>query len=563
MNVQDSDLLRHLSRSVRASPLQPLQSPLRSAVEAGVNKAPQAIPPQVLATVAVALLLRIAVACASNYTAEDFMITLRYAENFAAGHGLVYNLGERVLGTTTPLYTLFLALAAWLHLSPTLCGKAINILADGGLCLVLYLWLRHEGLEKAGRIAAFLAAVHPIQIRWAISGMETSLVAAAGVWAMYALSRRRYIEVYCALGTLFLLRWDSVLLAVIVTAAICFRERRAPFTGLSLFALIVLPWIIVAGRYYGNPIPITGQAKVHVYGWFADHLGAKELRVEATGFGQGLTSLIRYEPTWLLRRVPRQQKLLNYVIGSVPAFLLALAAVIGFIHAIRARRWQLMPPALWILVYFAAFLLSRVLVFEWYLVPPLPVFEVFAAIGLALWADRASAVLPARTRLPAAVATLSFAAIVPTAALVPILRRSQQVEETVRKPIGLWLYTNSLPGDRILLEPIGYIGYYSRRSVIDVIGLVSPQVLPYYSAAEVSPWLSQIRDFQPEWCVLRAAETADIERTAAARGFDWHGQYKLAHTGAFRSQDSLTPLIFYVYHRVPPTDLEAQSRGNP
>ena len=547
-------MLHHLTRSVRASTTPPLQSSLRPAAEAGVNKSHPAIPLQVLATVAIALLLRIALACASNYTAEDFMITLRYAENLATGHGLVYNIGERVLGTTTPLYTLFLALAAWLHLSPTLCGKTINILADGGLCLVLYLWLRHEGMEKAGRIAAFLAAVHPIQVRWAISGMETSLVAAAGAWALYALSRRRYMEVYCALGTLFLLRWDSILLAVIITAAILVRERRPPIAGLCIFALIVLPWIIVAGRYYGNPIPITGQAKVQVYGWFADHLGANEIRVETTGFGQGVTDLIRFEPTWLLRRLPRQQKLLNYVMGSLPAFLLTLAAVIGFIHAIRARRWQLVPPVLWSLVYFAAFLLSRVLVFEWYLVPPLPVFEVFAAIGLALWADRAAAALPERMRLPAAVATLSLAASLPSVALVPVLRRSQELEETVRKPLGLWLSANSLPGDRILLEPIGYIGYYSRRSVIDVIGLVSPQVLTYYSAAEVSPWLSQIRDFRPEWCVLRAAERADIERAAAARGFDWIRQYKLVHIGAFQSEDSRTPVIFYVYQRVSPTE---------
>src|SRR6266496_4099807 len=35
---------------------------------------------------------------------EDALITFRYAENLALGKGFVYNAGERVLGTTTPLF---------------------------------------------------------------------------------------------------------------------------------------------------------------------------------------------------------------------------------------------------------------------------------------------------------------------------------------------------------------------------------------------------------------------------------------------------------------------------
>src|SRR5262245_31922234 len=42
---------------------------------------------------------------------EDALITYRYASNVATGVGFVYNAGERVLGTTTPLLTLVLGLA--------------------------------------------------------------------------------------------------------------------------------------------------------------------------------------------------------------------------------------------------------------------------------------------------------------------------------------------------------------------------------------------------------------------------------------------------------------------
>jgi len=43
---------------------------------------------------------------------DDAFITLRYARNFAEGHGFVYNPGETVLGTSSPLYGLTIGLLA-------------------------------------------------------------------------------------------------------------------------------------------------------------------------------------------------------------------------------------------------------------------------------------------------------------------------------------------------------------------------------------------------------------------------------------------------------------------
>ncbi|MFQ5921958.1 MAG: hypothetical protein ACE5M4_03875, partial [Anaerolineales bacterium] len=42
-------------------------------------------------------------------TIDDAYITFRYARNLLDGHGLVYNPGEAVLGTTTPLFALLLS----------------------------------------------------------------------------------------------------------------------------------------------------------------------------------------------------------------------------------------------------------------------------------------------------------------------------------------------------------------------------------------------------------------------------------------------------------------------
>src|SRR5512141_947816 len=68
---------------------------------------------------------------------DDPFITYRYAQNLAEGHGFVYNLGQRTLSTTTPLFTILLALLSFLPVDmPT---QAIVIgcvsLALGGVLL--------------------------------------------------------------------------------------------------------------------------------------------------------------------------------------------------------------------------------------------------------------------------------------------------------------------------------------------------------------------------------------------------------------------------------------------
>ena len=42
-------------------------------------------------------------------TIDDAFITFRYSRNLLEGNGFVYNVGNRVLGTTTPLFTILMA----------------------------------------------------------------------------------------------------------------------------------------------------------------------------------------------------------------------------------------------------------------------------------------------------------------------------------------------------------------------------------------------------------------------------------------------------------------------
>ncbi|MCK5783757.1 MAG: hypothetical protein KAH06_04880, partial [Desulfobacterales bacterium] len=112
---------------------------------------------------------------------EDALITYRYAENIATGNGFVYNFGERVLGTTTPLYTLLLAAGAWIFGIQTIPVFSNIILAISGLLVGWFTWsvLIHVGLDRwLSATATLFLLVQPQFVVTVAGGMETMLVLA-------------------------------------------------------------------------------------------------------------------------------------------------------------------------------------------------------------------------------------------------------------------------------------------------------------------------------------------------------------------------------------------------
>jgi len=77
----------------------------------------------------------------TSLTLEDALITYRYAQNLAEGNGFVFNIGERVLGTTTPLWALLLGFAGWLF-GPDRIPIVSNVfMFAASLCAGLFTYL--------------------------------------------------------------------------------------------------------------------------------------------------------------------------------------------------------------------------------------------------------------------------------------------------------------------------------------------------------------------------------------------------------------------------------------
>jgi hypothetical protein len=442
----------------------------------------------------------------TGITYEDSLITLRYAENLAHGHGLVYNPGERVFGASTPFYVLLLSLLCALRLpDPLLAAKLLCIAADGLTALLGFRLLRAETrVPWAGSLFAVAFALSPLLIQNCVSGMETPVALLWLILAFWADRQDRPALLGLALGLLMLVRPDGAVAAAVLLGVRAVRERRFPVQTAILAAATLLPWLLFAWAYYGTPIPNSLFAKASAYNAHRPSLWPN--------FQYTLSQFAPYRTT-----LP--QRLFNS--------LIVVLLISGVYAIVRERRRLLALPLFW-LAWWDFLVLPRTLLFLWYY-PPLTLSAyLLAGVGwdwmcgcMGVWVcgrpthrtDRTDPTTPTRpyahtpTLLPRLLALT--APLYLAACAVPWFRQAaeraaliQRAENEVRRSLGLWLRANTPPGAVVAMEPLGYLGYYSGRRVLDEVGLVSPQMIPFTRAG--SGWFGQsMRRFQPDYIVER------------------------------------------------------------
>jgi 4-amino-4-deoxy-L-arabinose transferase-like glycosyltransferase len=134
--------------------------------------------------------IRVIVFFIVTYTYEDAYITFRYAENLANGFGLVYNVGERVYGTTTPLFAIILSFFKFIGISCIVSSLILNLIAECITTLIVYKFLKEYSNTIVASIVSVLIVLSPSNISWSVQGMETAFFS-----AIIALSFFSYIKI--------------------------------------------------------------------------------------------------------------------------------------------------------------------------------------------------------------------------------------------------------------------------------------------------------------------------------------------------------------------------------
>ncbi len=130
---------------------------------------------------------------------------------------------------------------------------------------------------------------------------------------------------------------------------------------------------------------------------------------------------------------------------------------------------------------------------QWYMFPP-----AFFAVLLALWSMPASWHESARV----GAVVLSGLSVIVFGQLALSYSAGTQ-ELGYRAGVGRWLRQQAAPGATLLLEPAGYIPFYSDLKTYDDVGLVSPVVLSYIRSHGRSWWMWFVRESWPDWIVDR------------------------------------------------------------
>jgi arabinofuranosyltransferase len=407
---------------------------------------------------AVLLLRERLIAGAAGFPLDDSWIHLHFARNLAEGAGFAYNPGVPVAGSTAPLWTLLLAAGALVAGASVVMAKTLGVAAATATALLLRRTARAWGASPAAALVAAIALSWSGPFAWgALSGMEVTLAALLVTAALLALARGRLTLAALAGGLATLARPEAVVLLPFLVLA-----RRPTPRGLALFAtavvLVVLPFVAFCWATTGSPLPSTAAAKVEG-GLLGRLIGLREpARV-----------------TWLERPLAFGLDWLTWLTRTHPLLPLALPAI-----AVVWRRHRALGIAGLVL-----------------LAHPLAMAVLAPYRGPGFQEGRYSIhLLPVAFLLLAAASTkpgtLSSAArvlylAVALVALAPAADRyawAVQNINAMQVHIGRWADAHLPRAATLAVNDIGAIAYFSRRPVLDLMGLVTPEIRPYRREGE-------------------------------------------------------------------------------
>ena len=295
------------------------------------------------------------------YIGDDAYMTFKVARNLLQGNGFVYNVGEYVLVTTTPLWTSLLAFVSWtLSCDPSEVFRPIGFVLDLLNCFLLVLLASCSGRYLLRASICSLAFAFSWHMTFAsVVGMEPCLFVALMISSLLLQEdgRRRYLSGFLA-ALAFMTRPEGALLLLAIGICRLVKDRRMPWPEIISGSIVVFAYLSWLYFYFGSVLPHAGVAKSVAY--YREPLQAfRALGDHIIMFT--LTPL--FDSTGILRGV------LLFVLWAVWA--------LGVYAACRQSLGQAIAGVFTALV-IVLYVTMNPLLFEWYVVP----LEVSYAISL-------------------------------------------------------------------------------------------------------------------------------------------------------------------------------------
>jgi hypothetical protein len=415
------------------------------------------------ATAAVLLYLGYsAVTHAAGFPLDDAWIHQTYARSLAQRGEWAFLPGVPSAGSTSPLWTVLLAPGQWNLIPMLIWTFVLGILSLTGLAVLgerLFRNLTGESAKIMPVAGVFLALEW--HLVWAAaSGMETALFALwiLGVMVLLSAKRKKWFWTGFLVGASAWVRPDGItLLGPVLFVQMLdgqdIKSRMNGFLSTVLgFALGFLPYLsfnrLISGAWFPNTF-YAKQAEYAVY--------------------QQIPLLERFASLAVLP-----------LIGA--GILLLPGVVYAVVRAVRRRQFLIIAMFLWWAGYSGLYAMRLPVTYQHgrYLMPAMPVFFILGLTG-SVWLYR-RITGTGRLRFVITRSALAIGIGLTLAFFVIGARQYAQdvaIIETEMVDTARWVAAATEPDVLIAAHDIGALGYFGQRRLLDLAGLISPEVIPF------------------------------------------------------------------------------------
>jgi hypothetical protein len=416
----------------------------------------------------------------AGFPLDDAWIHQTYARNLAATGQWAFVPGQTSAGSTAPLWSLLLGLGYWIGFPYQAWSYALGILALGltGWTVARLGIALFPAEPWVGPLAGLLCVWEWHLVWAAVSGMETIWFIWLSVLLVeYQISNLqslisnlqfdicdlRFVILGLVGGLLTLTRPEGLVLVGLVGLATGWNLRRAPacllraWAALAIgLALPLVPYLVFHYSLTGLPFPNTFYAKQQEY-----------------------SAVLALYPFWQRWLMMVTATLIGGQVLLLPGFLVAMWRVMINIKYQISNSQLLL--ATWWLAHLTLYALRLPVTYQHgrYQMPVIPFFILLGLGGTAyLLRPAAQALLPRvvsrATLLAIMLVSVAFLGLGARAYATDVAFIQGEMVATAH-----WLEEHTSPDSLIAVHDIGAVGYFTPRPLLDLAGLVTPEVIPF------------------------------------------------------------------------------------
>lgn len=396
-----------------------------------------------------------------GFPLDDAWIHQTYARSLWQDQAWTFVPGVPSAGSTAPLWSVMLALGHGFG-QGTYWAYFLGFALFAILAALSALWLevRQPKYSRYAWLAGFLILIEWHLVWAAVSGMEIILAALVAVGVLFWLDGgfKRPILLGLLIGMGVWVRPDMILLLLPL--------------GWHWFWLIKPDWTKLLNRYLAVGIGVA--LSVVPYGLFNLMIGGTLL--PNTFFAKQAEYAILVQQDLFTRFFDQ------FLVPLVGIGIVLLPGVIYSIYdVIKERRINRLAPIIWVIMMMALYAIRLPVTYQHgrYLMPTVPIWTILGCEGLLLWVQPRSEALWKRVVSRAWVLVLIIVGSAFWILGARAYARDVAIIETEMVATSKWIAENTPEGSLIAAHDIGALGYFGKRQILDLAGLISPEVIPF------------------------------------------------------------------------------------